>query len=63
VFLKDVITGDLTLISVTAGGVKGNGDSGGGSVSADAARVAFSSTATNLHPSLDGRSQVLVKER
>jgi Tol biopolymer transport system component len=63
VFLKDLATGDVTLISVTAGGVKGNGDSGGGSVSADGARVAFSSSATNLHPGLDGRSQVLVKQR
>jgi Tol biopolymer transport system component len=63
VFLKDLATGAVSLLSVRADGVKGDGYSGGGSSSADAARVAFASSATNLYPEATGRSQILVKER
>lgn len=63
VFLKDLVTGEISLLSVTAAGEKGTGHSGGVSASADAAIVAFSSTASNLHPDMTGRTQVLAKER
>jgi Tol biopolymer transport system component len=62
VFLKDVVTGALMLVSVTAEGVKGNDHSGAASLSAGAGRVAFGSSATNLHPDITGRRQILVKE-
>jgi Tol biopolymer transport system component len=62
VFLKDLATGALNLVSGTAGGQKGNNSSGGGAVSADAGRIAFSTSATNLHPSITGRTQIVVKE-
>ena len=62
VFLKDLTTGALTLISSTAAGQKGNNASGGGSLSADAGRIAFLTSATNLHPSITGRTQIVVKE-
>lgn len=62
VFLKDLATGALTLVSKTADGQKGNDFSGGGSLSASAGRIAFLTTATNLHPGITGRSQIVVKE-
>jgi Tol biopolymer transport system component len=62
VFLKDLATGALTLVSRTAGGQKGNSSSGGGSLSADGGRIAFATSATNLHPDITGRTQIVVKE-
>ena len=50
VFVKDVATGDLALVSTSDTGVKGNGDSSVASISADGTKVAFSSSATNLDP-------------
>lgn len=61
VFVKDVATGALTLISVTGDGAKGNNHSGAASLSADAGRIAFGTSATNLHPGITGRTQILVK--
>ncbi len=58
-FVKDLVTGDLTLVSTSQSNVKGNDDSSGGSVagtgarpalSADGSVVAFHSKATNLAP-------------
>lgn len=63
VFLKDLAAGGVTLLSVRADGVKGDGHSGAASSSADATRVAFGSGATNLYPQASGRTQILVKER
>lgn len=63
VFLKVLATDALSLLSVTAGGTKRNGDSSGGSLSADAMRVTFASTAMNLQSGIDGRRQILIKER
>ena len=62
VFLKDLTSGELTLVSTSAQGVKGNNHSSAGSLSADAGRIAFSSSATNLHPGITGRTQIVVKE-
>jgi uncharacterized repeat protein (TIGR01451 family) len=54
--------GDLHLVSASAGGVGGNGESFGPSVSGDGTLVAFSSTATNLHPGdTDSEYDVFVK--
>lgn len=48
VFVKNLVTGELTLVSVAQDGTRGNGLSAYPSLSADGTRVAFSSDATNL---------------
>ena len=48
VYVKDLATGDLTLASVTRGGVKGDAASSGASLSSSGSRVAFTSDADNL---------------
>ena len=48
VFVKDLQTGTLTLVSVDSGGVKGDADSMFPSISGDGQIVAFESQATNL---------------
>jgi uncharacterized repeat protein (TIGR01451 family) len=60
VYVKDVPTGEVILASRTAGGAKANGESRQPAISADGTRVAFFSTATNLHPS--GAPGVYVKD-
>jgi hypothetical protein len=52
VWVRNLTTGGLTLVSVSADGIKGNDDSfvSWGSISADGSRVAFESRATNLDP-------------
>jgi hypothetical protein len=50
IYVKNVSTGVLTLASVTAAGVKGNGNSGTPTLSANGNRVAFASLALNLSP-------------
>ncbi|WP_082730402.1 beta strand repeat-containing protein, partial [Sphingomonas sp. CCH10-B3] len=48
IFIKDLTTGSLTLVSSSAAGVQSNGTSLGGILSPDGTRVAFISNATNL---------------
>ena len=48
VFVRDMLTGKITLVSVTSDGVQGNGNSWGPSLSADGRYVAFTSFASNL---------------
>jgi hypothetical protein len=52
VFIKDLQTGNLTLVSANAGGAIANGESGTGTdrpgISADGRYVSFSTSATNL---------------
>src|SRR5687768_3487219 len=43
VYVKDVVTGDITLVSTSDVGVKGNGASFHPTISADGAKVAFHS--------------------
>jgi WD40-like Beta Propeller Repeat len=66
VYVKDLVTGTLTLASTSDGGVKGNGDSSYGyrpSISADGSTVAFASVATNLDPGdTDAVGDVYVKD-
>jgi Tol biopolymer transport system component len=50
VFVRDVVSGRTTLVSVGAGGVPSNGESREGSISADGRYVAFTSFASNLVP-------------
>lgn len=60
VFVKNLLSGEVILVSRAAGGAKGNGRSVGAAISADGTRVAFSSAATNLHPA--GVPGVYVKD-
>ena len=48
VFVKDTQTGTLTLVSATANGFQGNGDSNNPTISNDGRFVAFDSAANNL---------------
>ena len=50
VYVKDLASGDLVLVSVTEGGISGDNNSTTPSLSADGAVVAFQSDAENLHP-------------
>jgi hypothetical protein len=63
VYVKDLVTGDITLASTSDGGAKGNGSSSVASLSADGTKVAFESEATNLDPGdTDTLDDVYVKE-
>jgi uncharacterized repeat protein (TIGR01451 family) len=63
VFVKDLVSGDLTLVSTSDSGVKGNELSFSPSVSADGTRVAFQSNASNLDPAdTDTDIDVYVKD-
>src|SRR3954452_19384957 len=50
VFVRDRSTGQTTLVSVSKGGVQGDSDSYGSTISADGRFVAFRSRSTNLLP-------------
>jgi uncharacterized repeat protein (TIGR01451 family) len=60
VYVKNLRTGAVILASRAASGAKGNGESRSPAISADGSRVAFVSTATNLHPA--GVPGVYVKD-
>jgi Tol biopolymer transport system component len=62
VFVKDLATGDLILVSAAADGTKGNGNSMYPSLSADGTHVAFNSDASNLvEGDTNGHTDVFVK--
>src|SRR5215472_2918439 len=61
IFLKDLTTGTVTLVSADANGVQGNNHSFNFAFSPDGTRVAFFSSATNLLPSPTHVTNVLVK--
>jgi Tol biopolymer transport system component len=50
IYVKDLETGAIMVVSTADDGTKGNGDSSDPSLSADGTRVAFSSASTNLDP-------------
>jgi hypothetical protein len=63
IFVKDLATGELTLASTNASGVKGDDDSDQPTVTADGRLVAFESVADNLDPAdTDTLSDIYVKE-
>src|SRR5207245_814573 len=63
IYVKDLITGDITLASTSDTGVKANADSSDQVFSADGNRIAFRSYATNLDPAdPDAISDVFVKD-
>lgn len=66
IYVRDLATGSITLVSVGAGGEAGDGSSGdiyGPSISADGMRIAFSSSAANIAPGdSDNVHDILVKD-
>jgi Ca2+-binding RTX toxin-like protein len=63
VYVKDLATGELTLVSTSDEGVKGNNPSFAPAISGDGKRVSFTSSATNLDPSDDfSNNDIYVKD-
>jgi Tol biopolymer transport system component len=63
IFVRDVVAGTTRRVSVGAGGVQANGDSGFPSVSRDGQHVAFHSVASNLVPGdTNGTFDVFVRD-
>ena len=63
IYVKDLVTGDITLASTSDSGVKGNSYSFDPQLSADGTKVAFCSYATNLDPAdTDVYEDVYVKD-
>lgn len=67
VFLKNLITGEVELISVSTNGEQGNGNSSDAvsspALSADGRYVAFVSAATNFAPGVSSYTNVYVRDR
>lgn len=64
VFIRDLQTGEVSLVSADSTGGPGDSNSEGGAVSADGRFVAFSSAATNLAPGdLNGTRDVFRHDR
>ena len=64
VFVKDLISGQTTRVSVTSGGGESNGDSSSPSISADGRYVAFETAASNLvSGDNNGYGDVIVHDR
>ena len=64
IFVHDRQSGETTRISVTTGGVEGNGDSGSPAISSDGRFVAFESVASNLVTGDgNGRKDIFVHDR
>ena len=63
IYLKDTVTGEVTLVNQSAGGVASNGDSFPIGMSEDGTKIMFSSSASNLGPVTDGlNNQIFVKD-
>src|SRR2546425_2094595 len=63
IFIKDLVTGALTLVSSDASGVEANGNTSQLAVfSPDGTQVAFESAATNLVPGGSSGEQVFIKD-
>ena len=63
VFLRDLKTGEITLVSVTSDGAQGNGDSSQAALSGDGRCVVFRSAASNLAAGdANGKSDIFVRD-
>lgn len=63
IFVKDLASGSISLVSTAVDGALGNGDSSTPAFSPDGSKVAFASMASNLTPSWGfGRQEVFVKD-
>jgi len=61
-YVKDLVSGAVTLVSADASGVAANGSSMLGAFSPDSTKIAFQSAASNLLPGENGANQVIVKD-
>jgi Tol biopolymer transport system component len=62
IFIKDLTSGAVTLVSADANGIQGNGNSTDFTFSPDGTKVAFDSASTNLFPGGTIGNQVFVKD-
>ena len=62
IFIKDLTTGAVSLVSVDANGIQGNGNSTNFTFSPDGTKIAFDSISTNLLPGGTTGQQVFVKD-
>jgi len=62
IFVKDLTSGAVTLVSVDANGIQGNGNSTDFTFSPDGTKVAFDSASTNLIPGGTAGKQVFIKD-
>src|SRR5262249_51033862 len=62
IFIKDLTTGAVTLVSVDANGIQGNGNSMNFTFSPDGTRVAFDSASSNLILGGTAGNQIFVKD-
>ncbi len=62
VFVKDLVTGALVLVSKMANGAPGNGDSAGVNFSADGTKLLFSSTSALLAEDTNGYSDIYLAD-
>lgn len=63
IFVKDMLTGAVTRVSVSSGGLQSDGESADASISGDGRYVAFGSDAGNLVPNdLNGTGDVFVHD-
>ncbi len=63
IYVKDLVSGELTLVSSSDSGVNGNGESRHPAISADGTKVAFESSANDLDPAdNDSFFDVFVKD-
>jgi hypothetical protein len=63
VFVKDLATGELALVSASAAGVQGDRSSAEPEISADGTKIAFTSYATNLGPDNPfGNANIFLKD-
>lgn len=64
VFVRDLLTGETTRVTVSSSGVEGSGHSSGGSISADGRFVSFTSYSSDLvSGDTNGKSDVFVHDR
>src|SRR5713101_638529 len=62
IYVKNLLTGAVTLVSTDANGVPGNGPGLLPMFSPDGSKVAFHSSSSNLTPGTSGNSEVYVKD-
>ncbi len=63
IYVKDLLTGEVSVVSTTGSGVKGNGNSWDPHIAADGSKVTFYSSASNLDPSdSDTTPDIYVKD-
>ncbi len=63
IFVHDVVSGEITLVSVASDGTWSNGNSGNPSISGNGRYVAFESASSNIAPSRTSRKNIYAHDR